>query len=189
MTLKRFPLQREPSGRSSQSWTWQCSRCRSCGGWLRMAAPLPLLPPPSPRPPSHPARSFSSAELSLAPLWPQGGIQRGAPVCEGGGRAPEEEKLAPSSSHVLCCCCFLKEGCLPACLTSREQNYAFARSAPAQEHHLPECQNTECAKTSETTGIMAADPSSIVIFWLNTARCIPLWLTSTAQSLIGWAQQ
>lgn len=39
-----------------------------------------------------PPRSFSSAELSLTPLWPQGGIQRRTAVCAGEERERQGKK-------------------------------------------------------------------------------------------------
>lgn len=100
-----------------------------------------LFPHFSPRsiPPSRLAPSFP--ELSLTPLWLQGGIQR---VCAGGGgRVPGEKKLAQSSGHVLCCCsCFLKEG-------SCRITHLFTELLRVGAHHLLCCRNSEPDTTLE----------------------------------------
>ena len=100
MTLKCFPLQREPSSHYSQSRSWQCSRCRSLV--VRYAQPpwlplffffffffLPPPPPPPPPPPLHlPTRPHSSSSSSSSSLLLLGWAKPGSPMTAGGYPAP-----------------------------------------------------------------------------------------------------
>ncbi len=126
---------------------------------LRTAALLPLfffsssISPPS----LTPARSFSSAELSLAPLWPQGGIQRRTAVCAG-EEGERQGKKSWLRALVMCSVVVaLSSRRDPACLLRSRITHSLSVLLRAHEHHLRECRNTERAMTWETTEMLGND--------------------------------